>query len=68
MADDFTPVMVSRRIGAPASAVFAILADPVKHLGFDGSGMLRGAITTAKITGATGGATSSRPTAPRPPS
>lgn len=51
MTDDCTPVAVSRRICAPASAVFAILADPVKHLDLDGSGMLRGAVTTAKITG-----------------
>jgi hypothetical protein len=51
MGDDFTPVAVSRRIGAPASDIFAILADPVRHLDLDGSKMLRGAVTTARITG-----------------
>jgi hypothetical protein len=50
MGDDFTPVAVSRRIGAPASDIFAILADPVRHLDLDGSEMLRGAVTTARIT------------------
>jgi hypothetical protein len=51
MADEFTPVAVSRRISAPASDIFAILTDPVKHLDLDGSEMLRGAVTTARITG-----------------
>jgi hypothetical protein len=51
MADDFIPVVVSRRIGAPASAIFAILTDPVRHLDLDGSEMLRGAVTSARITG-----------------
>jgi hypothetical protein len=51
MGDDFTPVAVSRRIGAPASDIFAILADPVRHLDLDGSEMLREAVTTARITG-----------------
>jgi Polyketide cyclase / dehydrase and lipid transport len=50
MADEFTPVAVSRRIGAPASDIFAILTDPVRHLDLDGSEMLRGAVTTARIT------------------
>ena len=44
------PVEVSRRIEAPAHQIFAILADPVKHLDLDGSGMLRGAVTTAPVT------------------
>jgi hypothetical protein len=51
MADDFTPVAVSRRIGAPARDIFAILTDPVRHLDLDGSEMLRGAVTSARITG-----------------
>jgi hypothetical protein len=50
MGDDVTPVAVSRRIGAPASDIFAILTDPVRHLDLDGSEMLRGAVTTARIT------------------
>jgi hypothetical protein len=44
------PVEVSRRIRAPAHEIFAILTDPVKHLDLDGSGMLRGAVTTAPVT------------------
>ncbi|MHB1497462.1 MAG: hypothetical protein ACYCXN_06065, partial [Acidimicrobiales bacterium] len=39
------PVKVSRRIEAPADRIFAILADPVRHLDFDGSGMLRGSLS-----------------------
>jgi len=34
-------VSVSRRIGAPAAKIFAILADPRNHPLVDGSGMLR---------------------------
>jgi hypothetical protein len=45
------PVMVSRRIGAPAADVFRILADPRSHPGIDGSGMLRGAVSGAVISG-----------------
>jgi hypothetical protein len=43
-------VEVSRRIKAPAHQIFAILADPVRHVDLDGSGMLRGAVTTAPVT------------------
>ena len=38
------PVEVSRRIEAPAALIFEILANPQRHMEFDGSGMLRGAI------------------------
>jgi uncharacterized protein YndB with AHSA1/START domain len=34
------PVSVSRRIEAPAAAIFAILADPARHPDLDGSRML----------------------------
>lgn len=34
---------VSRPIDAPAARIFALLADPSRHTGIDGSGMLRGA-------------------------
>jgi hypothetical protein len=51
MTDDCPPVRVSRRIAAPASTIFGVLADPVRHLDLDGSGMLRGAATTAAVTG-----------------
>ena len=39
--DDTQPVAVSRRIAAPAGAIFEILADPGRHPAFDGSGMLQ---------------------------
>jgi hypothetical protein len=45
------PVTVSRRIAAPASAIFEVLADPRRHVELDGSGMLRGAVTSAVISG-----------------
>jgi hypothetical protein len=51
VGEDFTPVAVSRRIAAPAGDIFAILTDPARHLDLDGSGMLRGAVTTERITG-----------------
>ena len=43
------PVAVSRRIAAPAADIFAILTDPTRHLELDGSGMLRGAVTTEPV-------------------
>jgi hypothetical protein len=51
MTDDYEPVKVSKRIAAPPSRVFAILADPARHTEFDGSGMLRGAVTTRTVSG-----------------
>lgn len=48
--ETFEPVAVSRRIEATAHVVFAVLADPVKHLELDGSGMLRGAVTDGVVT------------------
>jgi hypothetical protein len=45
------PVTVSRRIGAPAHDIFQILTDPVRHQEVDGSGMLRGTVTTSVISG-----------------
>jgi uncharacterized protein YndB with AHSA1/START domain len=49
--DQCQPVAVSRRIAAPAHDIFQILADPVRHPEFDGSQALRGARTTAVISG-----------------
>ncbi len=49
--DKSRPVMVSRRIGAPAADVFRILANPHLHPHMDGSGMLRGAVSGAAISG-----------------
>jgi hypothetical protein len=45
-------VSVSRRIEAPAKTIFGVLADPGRHTEIDGSGMLRGAVTSDVITGA----------------
>ncbi len=45
------PVAVSLRIGAPAGDIFQILANPTRHLELDGSGMLRGAASSAVISG-----------------
>jgi hypothetical protein len=47
----YEPITVSRRIGAPASVIFRILADPGRHRDLDGSGMLRGVVSGATISG-----------------
>ena len=49
--DHNQPVAVSRRICAPAHDIFEVLANPVRHPEFDGSEMLRGAGSTAVISG-----------------
>ena len=51
MAEESKPVEVSRRIGAPASLIFEILANPQRHKDFDGSGMLRGAVLDRPLSG-----------------
>jgi hypothetical protein len=52
MTDDACqPVTVSRRICAPARAIFRVLANPARHPEFDGSQSLRGAGSTAMISG-----------------
>jgi hypothetical protein len=52
MTDDgYEPVAVSRRICAPAHEIFRVLADPVRHLELDGSQSLRGAASSAVISG-----------------
>jgi hypothetical protein len=50
MADEGQSVEVSRRIGAPSARIFAILANPHRHLDFDGSDMLRGAALDRPIS------------------
>jgi uncharacterized damage-inducible protein DinB len=45
------PVAVSRRIQAAAEDLFAVLADPSRHPGLDGSGMLRYAVAGAPVFG-----------------
>jgi hypothetical protein len=52
MADgENQPVAVSRRICASAHEIFQVLADPNRHTELDGSESLRGASTTATISG-----------------
>ncbi len=51
MAEEGKPVEVSRRIAAPADRIFEILANPQRHMEFDGSDMLRGAVFDRPITG-----------------
>ncbi|HTW08993.1 MAG TPA: hypothetical protein VME46_15875 [Acidimicrobiales bacterium] len=41
MVEGSKRVEVSRRIEAPAAVIFKILANPQRHVDFDGSGMLR---------------------------
>ncbi|MGA8426421.1 MAG: hypothetical protein WB801_02410, partial [Candidatus Dormiibacterota bacterium] len=50
MAEESRPVKVSRRIEAPAALIFKILANPQRHVDFDGSGMLRGAVLDRPIS------------------
>jgi len=50
MAEECKPVEVSRRIEAPAALIFKILANPQRHMDFDGSGMLRGAVLDGPIS------------------
>jgi len=49
--EEYEPVAVSRRIDAPAHQIFQILASPDRHLDLDGSGSLRGATSSAMISG-----------------
>jgi hypothetical protein len=44
-------VAVSRRIEAPASSIFRILADPRRHRDLDGSGMVRDAVSQEVVSG-----------------
>jgi hypothetical protein len=51
MAEKAKRVEVSRRIQAPAARIFKNLANPQRHVDFDGSGMLRGADLDRPISG-----------------
>jgi hypothetical protein len=51
MAEQSKTVEVSRRIEAPAALIFGILANPQRHMDFDGSHMLRGAVANRPISG-----------------
>jgi hypothetical protein len=50
MTGESTTVEVSRRIEAPAARIFEILANPQRHMDFDGSDMLRGAVLGRPIS------------------
>jgi hypothetical protein len=50
MTEEGRRVEVTRRIEAAASHIFAIVANPHRHMDFDGSGMLRGAILDHPIS------------------
>src|ERR1700690_1986279 len=50
MAKVSKPIEVSRRIEAPAALVFKSLANPQRHVGFDGSGMPRGAVLDRPVS------------------
>ena len=50
MAEESEPLEVSRRIEAPAALIFKILANPQRHMDFDGSGMVRGAVLDRRIS------------------
>jgi hypothetical protein len=44
MSQENKRVEVSRRMAAPAAHIFEILSNPQRHMDFDGSDMLRGAV------------------------
>jgi len=50
MAEKSKVIEVSRRIEAPAGLIFEILANPQRHVDFDGSGMLRGPVVGRPIS------------------
>jgi hypothetical protein len=51
MAAESKLVEASRRIEAPADLIFEILANPQRHMDFDGSNMLRGVALDRRISG-----------------
>jgi hypothetical protein len=51
MASESKRVEASRRVEAPVDVIFKILASPQRHMDFDGSGMLRGAVHDRPISG-----------------
>ncbi|HWE65103.1 MAG TPA: hypothetical protein VG298_00520 [Acidimicrobiales bacterium] len=50
MPEESKPIEESRRIEAAAAAIFEILANPQRHMDFDGSDMLRGAVVDRPIS------------------
>ena len=51
MVQDHKRVEVSRRIEAPAELIFEILANPRRHVDFDGSDVIRAAVLDRPISG-----------------
>ncbi|HLW45797.1 MAG TPA: SRPBCC family protein [Acidimicrobiales bacterium] len=51
MTESPNVVSAARRIPAPASRIFAVLADPRRHPEIDGSGMVKCALTTQPVAG-----------------
>ena len=47
-----TSIVVTDTVQAPSAALFAVLADPRRHVEMDGSGMLRPGTDASPITGA----------------
>jgi hypothetical protein len=50
MSEERKPLEVSRRIEASAAPIFEILSNPQRHMDFDGSDMLRGAVLDRPIS------------------
>jgi hypothetical protein len=50
MSEESRSIEVSRRIEAAAAPIFEILANPQRHMDFDGSDMLRGAVLDRPIS------------------
>ena len=50
MGEESKRVEASRRIQAPADFIFEILANPHRHMDFDGSDMLRGVVLDSPIS------------------
>ncbi len=50
MSEDSTSLEVRRRIEAPAAHIFEVLANPRRHVDFDGSDMLRGSVLDRPIS------------------
>ena len=48
---EYEPVIVSRRIGAPAGEIFPVLAGPGRHRDLDGSGMVQEVVSGSAISG-----------------
>ena len=50
MSDTPHVISVTRRIAAPASAIFTVLADPTRHVDIDGSDMIKGSHRTEPLS------------------